>query len=166
LPGVPLIGMMKRIALFSIWVGMAAYCALTFLVGPSGILALRRAQAAELSMLSNLKSLEALHDSFATEWTGLKSVPEMTALEARSLGYIAGDETVVRMPFAAVPHSPPSPGERISFEPQAPVSMSRIQELSAMAALATMIIALGARLVAGRNVRNQREILLHDASRT
>jgi len=157
---------MKRIVVFSIWVGLAAYCALTSVVGPSGILALRQAQAAELSMQSNLKSLEALHESYATEWTGLKSVPEMTALEARSLGYIAGDEVVVRMPFPAAPHTPPSPGERISFEPHAPVSMSRIQELSAMAALATMIMALGARLVAGRSVRNQREILLHDASRT
>lgn len=166
MPGIPLMSMMKRILLFSIWVGLAAYCALTSVVGPSGILALRQAQAAELSMQSNLRSLEALHESYATEWAGLESVPEMTALEARSLGYIAGDEVVVRMPFAAAPHVPPSPGERVSFEPHAPVSMSRIQELSAMAALVTMIMALGARLVAGRGVRNQREILLHDASRT
>lgn len=158
--------MMKRIVMASIWVGLACYCALTFVIGPSGILALRQAQATELSMRSNLKALEALHDSFATEWEALKTVPEMTALEARSLGYIAADETVVRTPFAAVPPSPPSPGQRIAFEPGSGVPVSRIQELSAIAALATMVAALGARLLKARGARNQREILLHDASRT
>jgi len=158
--------MMKRIVVISIWVGMAAYCALTSIVGPSGILALRQAQLTELSMRNNLKSLEALHESFATEWTALESVPEMTALEARSLGYIADNEVVVRMPFAATPPNPPSPGDRISFEPHVSVSVSRIQELSAMAAMATMIISLGARLMTARGTRHQREILVHDASRT
>lgn len=150
----------------SIWVGLACYCALNFVMGPSGILALRQAQATERSMRSNLETLEALHDSFATEWEALKTVPEMTALEARSLGYIATDETVVRTPFAVAPLSPPSPGERIAFEPGPGVPVSTIRELSAMAALATMAAALGARLLKARGARNQREILLHDASRT
>lgn len=158
--------MMKRIVVISIWVGMAAYCVLTSIVGPSGILALRQAQLTELSMRDNLRSLEALHESFATEWAALESVPEMTALEARSLGYIAGDEVVVRMPFAATPPSPPSPGNRISFEPHVPVSVSRIQELSAMAAMATMVVSLGVKLLSGRGARHQREILVHEASRT
>lgn len=158
--------MMKRIILASIWVGLACYCALTFVMGPSGVLALREAQSSERSMRNNLETLVALHDSFATEWEALQTVPEMTALEARSLGYIAADETVVRTSLPAAAPTPPSPGKRIAFEPGAGVAVSRIQELSAIAALATMVAALGARLLKARGSRNQREILLHDASRT
>lgn len=158
---------MKRILIAAGWIGLATYCGLASVVGPTGILAYNDAHRALERMRTNLEQLASMNKSFADEWETLSTDYEATILEARSMGFIADDETVVRLAGASRKPNPASPGERLSYEPEPLCTEAFIKELSAVAALVAAVLGLFLRLGEGkRPLKRQREILTQEASRT
>lgn len=146
---------------------MATYCILSITLGPSGILEARKAEDASKSMQENLSALSSLNSSYMSVWEALNGSPEAIALEARSLGYIAHNETVVRLPDAAGPVVPPSAGKRLEYEPHAMLSEAGAKAIALIAAFVTAVLCLGVRLVRRRGPSmRQRDILSHEALRT
>ncbi|MDX9897603.1 MAG: hypothetical protein RBT62_01670 [Spirochaetia bacterium] len=158
---------MKRILVASCWMGLASYCMIAMTLGPSGILASRKALEASMSMRENLSHLAAMNSSFSAEWEALKTSPEAIALEARSLGYLADDEIAVRLPDAALTIVPPNAGKRIEYEPQSILSEADAKGMALIIALMTAIAGLGMRLLRRASPAIvQRDIRTHEALRT
>lgn len=157
---------MKRILIKACWLGLASYCLLSSIAGPSGIVATMKTQVAADEMRQNLLNLETLNSAYAKEWEVLRNIPETTALEARSLGYLAENEVVIRLSIGAGSTVPPSPGSRISFEPQSIISEQSVKYLSCLFALISVILDVAYRLYSSpANKYRQREIRAHAASR-
>jgi len=158
---------MKRILIISCWIGLASYCVLASTIGPTGLVAVMEAQAAAERMQRNLTVLSSLNADYSAEWEGLRTRPEATVLEARSLGYLADNEVAVRLAVTQDRAEPPSPGSRLSYEPDIIVSEPRIKQLAGIAALVAAIVGLTIRLKPWNGQkRRQREILAHVAART
>jgi len=158
---------MKRILIISCWIGLASYCLLASTIGPTGLVAIMEAQAAAERMQRNLTVLSSLNAGYAAEWEGLRTRPEATVLEARSLGYLADDEVAVRLALTQERSDPPSPGTRLSYEPAIMISEPRIKQLAGIAALVAVIVGLALRLKPWHGLKHrQREILAHAAART
>lgn len=159
--------MMKRILVASCWMGLASYCLLSMTLGPSGMLASRKALEVSIHMRQNLHELADMNSLFTAQWEALKTSPEAIALEARSLGYLADDEIVVRIPDATSPVVPPSAGRRLEYESQAVLTESGAKALACIVALVTAILGLMIRLYRRRAPGHiHRDILAHEALRT
>ncbi|MBU0928783.1 MAG: hypothetical protein KKA67_13625 [Spirochaetes bacterium] len=121
-------------------------------------------------MRDNVEALSSLNAGFASEWDGLRNVPLTTALEARSLGYLARDEVAIRLSLAADAPNPPSPGTLVAYEAGQALSERMMKELAGIAALFTAILGLAMKAAKPRADRAkrafQREILVQEASRT
>lgn len=114
-----------------------AYCALTIVAGPSGILASRMAAASAAGMERNLRYLESKHADLALELEALRTSRQAVALESRSLGYVADGETmVVLQSVPAAPAEAPDPGSVLAPRVRAPLSDATIKMISACLALA------------------------------
>jgi len=133
-------------------------------------MATRRAESAAVAMRDNVEALSSLNAGFASEWDGLRNVPLTTALEARSLGYLARDEVAIRLSLAADAPNPPSPGTLVAYEAGQALSERMMKELAGIAALFTAILGLAMKAAKPRADRAkrafQREILVQEASRT
>lgn len=156
---------MKRILLFACWTGLASYCLLSSIVGPSGIVSTKNTQAASAAMRENLLNLQSLNSAYASEWDILRTSPEATALEARSLGYLAENEVVIRLSIEGGPAVPPSAGSRISFEPESPLSEKSIKHIALFMSLLSAIMGLVVRLNLPLMKYHHREIRTHAAAR-
>lgn len=159
---------MKHIVLFSCWIALASYCVPAIIAGPSGILELRRAASSADAMRVNLGALTETNAKYARELERLHTLPETTALEARSLGYIADDEKVVRLPAAVTALVPaPNPGNLVIYIKDPLLQDAGIKHFSAfitvMATLAALVLKF---LVADKWRPDHRASLAHDASRT
>jgi hypothetical protein len=88
---------MSRIAI-SAWVGFVAYSLLMFLAGPAGDSRATALRAQRDQMLANIEKLGRLNGSLNDRIETLKRDPDAIALEARKLGYLSGNETLVRIP--------------------------------------------------------------------
>ena len=118
-------------------------------------------------MERNLAVLSSLNETYTREWNALKTIPESTALEARSLGYVAEDEVVVRLSVTTVEPTPPSPGERLTYEREVVIPEARIKKISLIIALATAALGLLLRFFPPNGItKRQRDILVQIASRT
>lgn len=84
-----------RAALCSVVAGFFTYCALSFLVGPTGLVAYKALMAQKISMEARLDELVAEHERLKGEIAALMSDPERAATEARSLGYLKKGEIAV-----------------------------------------------------------------------
>lgn len=148
------------------WAGLACYCALALTLGPSGLVTHYRARVSGELMRLNIESLSAVNAKLADELEGLQRHPEKIALEARSLGYLADNETAVRLPVQAQIVMQ-SPGKRLYYQASPVLSDSAIKKLAGYAMLAVLVagccVRLGVRRGSGRS---QRDILDHRASRS
>jgi len=163
---VPLIVMMKRILFLACWTGLSFYCLASLVAGPSGLLVTMETQAASAIMKKNLIGLETLNTRYAQEWDLLRINPETTALEARSLGYLAENEVAIRLSLGNGPISPASAGFRVNFEPESLLSEKTIKYMAGFLTLIVAILGTAVRwkLLTIKGTR-QREIRLHAASR-
>jgi cell division protein FtsB len=84
----------SRLAL-SIYVGLAAYCVLSVLVGPAGLTAYRSLEQRKAAMEANVLDLGSIRESLNGELESLRSDPDRAAREARSLGYLRKGETAI-----------------------------------------------------------------------
>lgn len=158
---------MKRILIASSWLGMATYCLLSTIAGPSGLIATGRAMESAGLMNSNIAILRTLNETYAGEWEALSSVAETTALEARSLGYLADDEVAIRLSVPRNPPVPASPGERIVYEARSVIDEAAVKEISAIVAFIALAAGMVLRVLRHEpSSRRQREILVQEASRT
>jgi cell division protein FtsB len=156
---------MKRILLRACWIGLASYCLLSSIAGPSGIVATRETQAASAAMRKNLDNLVALNTTYAKEWEVLRTNPASTALEARSLGYLAENEIAVRLSVDGATAEPPSAGLRISFEPHSLMAENSIKNITLLISLVSAVLGFASRLnVLSIKKYRHREIRTHVAS--
>jgi len=152
----------KRILIASCWIAVVSYCALSALVGPSGLASAMKVASATERMRRNASELSSLNARYSAEWESLRTESEAAVLEARSLGYLADDEVAVRLSVGTPDFVPPTAGERLSYQPQSVLSERRIKEIAALAGLLTVVAGMAIRLAKPR----QREILTQEASRT
>ena len=118
-------------------------------------------------MQNNLDSLAMVHAGLAVQLESLQNQPEATAMEARSLGYLADDETAIRLPAAPDDSVPPSPGMRLSYQADTIMTDASIKEVSSLAMLATVILGMVLKTTSLRGSGGrQRDILSHEASRS
>lgn len=135
---------MKRIILPAAWFAILVYAAASIVLGPTGIQATRAAQAAARAMKANIELLEGTNRSLNARWGGLRSDPVSIALEGRSLGYLAADEVVIRLPIRAQTE-PLNPGRCVFYE----VPPTWTEKQARIAGLLSGLIALSA-LALGR----------------
>lgn len=166
---------MKKIILTASWFAVAVYCLLTGVYGPAGLRVMAQAQEAAAAMQKNIAFLENLHGEYALQWQALRSDPGLTAVQGRSLGFIASDEVVVRLALPVTKTDPAFIGERVLFEPGRSFSATEIRLASLYVWLFLVLAGLALKLYGPwkswggqRPVgpRAQREILDQEASRT
>ncbi len=156
---------MKPLLIVSSWLGIATYCILATIAGPSGLIATRRANESAGRMDRNISVLQSINTTYTVEWEAMSDLPESTALEARSLGYLAVDEVAIRLSVPDAEPLPSSPGERLVYEPVTIIDEGSVKEIAAGVALLALVAGMALRLRKPA-ARRQREILVHEASRT
>jgi hypothetical protein len=157
---------MKPLLIVSSWLGIAVYCILATVAGPSGIFATRKAQEAVGHMGMNIVALQSLNTAFTVEWKAMADLPESTALEARSLGYLAVDEVAIRLSVPEAEPKPASPGDRLVYEPVAVIGEAAIKEMAGLAIMLSLAVGMVLRQWKPAVTGHQREILVQEASRT
>jgi hypothetical protein len=113
---------MKRSIFFGAWVTVLAYCIMSLLWGPRGLIATAYAGESTRAMAVNLASLEELNAAYSQLWQALRADPDSIALEGRSLGYLAQNEVALRLSIKPSPAAPSGPGERIVYLPRQSMS--------------------------------------------
>ncbi len=156
---------MKRILIASCWAGLLVYCALAFIWGPTGLLAVSEAHSMALRMKENISALSSLNAGYGAEWQSISMLAESRALEARSLGYIAEGETIIRLLTSEKDPEPPKAGDRLSYEPSFKLSEIKIKQIALISSLAISILGMLFHILESRE-RRQRDTLVQDASRT
>jgi len=166
---------MKKIILTASWVAVAVYCILTGVYGPSGLNATAQAKESAAAMHRNIDSLEKLNVEYAMEWNALRSDAGLTAVQGRSLGFIASDEVVVRIALPTANVSPAFIGERVLFTPVRSLPAVSIRLATIFVWLFLLFSGLAIKLFWSwkypeeqglRRLRFHREIRDQDASRT
>ena len=159
---------MKNVVLFSCWIAVVSYCVPAIIAGPSGVLEMKRAASSADAMRENLGQLTEKNSKYAQELEHLHSLPESAALEARSLGYIADNEMVVRMPSATHALVPsPNPGRLVIYLKNPTLRDDSIKQLSIFITIMATVTALLLKfLLADKWRLDQRASLTHEASRT
>lgn len=148
------------------WMGLASYCLLSSIAGPSGFVATRKTQVSSAVMRNNLVNLVALNSAYSKEWEILRTNPDSTALEARSLGYLAENEIAIRLFVVDVTAEPPSAGFRISFEPESLLAENSIKNITLLFSLFSAVLGFALHLnVHSIKKYGHREIRTHVASR-
>lgn len=161
---------MKRILIVAFWIAAASYCAVATIWGPSGVLVARRANEMAATMRANIDELSERNERYAAELESLRAAPESTALEGRSLGYLAADEVAIRLDLVSEPAAPAEAGRMLEYAPAPTLEEPRIKDIAALAGVAALLAGLTLR--AARSARparkgvGQREILVQEASRT
>jgi len=116
-------------------------------------------------MKENLMVLSSMHSDYLMEKESLYGLPEAIAIEARTLGYIADSETVIRLPTIDREPEPPSAGERISYEPEIRLPEMKIKQLALISTLVSALIGMIYHVLVSREHRH-RDILVQEDSRT
>jgi len=166
---------MKKIILTASWFAVAVYCILTGVYGSSGLKATSQAEESAAAMHRNIDSLEKLNVEYAMEWNALRSDAGLTAVQGRSLGFIASDEVVVRVSLPVATVSPAFIGDRVLFMPGRSLPVASIRLATIFVWLLLLFSGLAIRLFwswkypeeqGRRRFRSHREIRDQDASRT
>jgi hypothetical protein len=159
---------MKHIMFFSCWIAVASYCIVSIVAGPSGLIEIRFANSTTDLMRGNLGILAEKNANFTRELDALHTLPESISLEARSLGFIANDETVIRIP--SNPESPPeSPaaGEMVVYRRQPSMMDADVKKVSIFVTMVATLAAFALRLLVSNKLPpDHRASLVHEASRT
>jgi cell division protein FtsB len=166
---------MKKIILTASWFAVAVYCLLASVYGPAGLLITDQAKVSAAAMRENIELLEKLNADYALEWNALRNDAGLTAVQGRSLGFIASDEVVVRVALPSDASRPAFIGERVLFVPGRSLSSAGIRLASLYVWLFVILAGLVSRLSGGWKGREapgsrrgwlQRAMRNQDASRT
>lgn len=149
------------------WIAIFSYCVPAIIAGPSGILETRNALASADWMRDNLENLSDKNSIFNHELDDLHTLPEPIALEARSLGYVAHNEIVVRMSSAQpIQVFSANPGQLVIYKKDPSLQDVEIKGIAIAMTIITGLTILVLKLFASRKWRpDHRASLAHDASR-
>ncbi len=128
----------------SAYIGLAVYCLLSLLLGPMGMAAYDDLETRVRGMRENLARLESLNSEARARKDSALSDPEALALEARTLGYVAPGQVVVRLGF---PEASPDPGDLGTLVPFAPPRGMEDAELKAASLAAALVAAFAGFLI-------------------
>jgi len=128
-------------AILALFAALVAYCLLSAIAGPAGVLAYRGLWEHRAVMADNLNSLSQLNARLRGELESLKSDSDRAAREARGLGYLRPGETEVVLSGRDASLSAPDVGKVIPLLPSAGLPDMVIKEVAAGMGLA--VFALG-----------------------
>jgi len=166
---------MKKIILTASWFAIAVYCILTGVYGPAGLKVTAQASKTATAMLENIDNLEKLNSEYSLEWTALRSDANLTAVQGRSLGFIASDEVVVRLALPLMDEPPVFIGERVLYEPAFSLRELVIRVVSLYTWICFLLAGFARKMFSYRKrqgerpnrvLRPQREMRVQEASRT
>ncbi|HTX72041.1 MAG TPA: septum formation initiator family protein [Rectinemataceae bacterium] len=108
-----------------------AYCLLSLLAGPAGLLAYGSLQGQQARIARNLDALGALNARLRSDVDSLRSDADRAAREARSLGYLRPGETEVVLSGMDSHEPPPETGSVINLPPSAGLPDRLLKEIAA-----------------------------------
>lgn len=131
--------------------GFGAYCALSVVAGPAGLIAYRELSSRREAMQANLDALGATNAALQAELEALKTDPDRTAREARALGYLEPGETalVIQGFDGSAATSRLEAGNVVRAEVSGPLADGFIKEMSLLVAIVALIVGLANDLLAG-----------------
>lgn len=131
-------------AFLAIYAAVAAYCLLSIVAGPAGLIAYAKLEERRDAMQANLEELQATHGALQSELAALTSDPDRLRREARELGYLAKGETAIVLPAAAepAPRRRFEAGRVLPYAAPPALSDERIKTISLAIGLASLICAL------------------------
>jgi hypothetical protein len=133
-------------------VGVGAYCLLSAVAGPAGILAYRDLSSRRDEMARNLVALEERNRILREDLEDLRFDPDRTAREARGLGYLRKGESALVLPGQSVERPPRDIGRPVPFDSPASAPDAVLKEI----ALGSGLMALAIRLAPRRRKPSQR----------
>ena len=138
-------------ALAALFLGFAAYCALSVVAGPAGLIAYRELSARRQAMQANLDALGATNAALQAELEALRTDPDRTAREARDLGYLLPGETalVIQGDAGSRGKGRVEAGAVVKAEVSAPLADGLIKEIALLVAVVALIAGLANDLLAG-----------------
>ncbi|MDA8425400.1 MAG: septum formation initiator family protein [Treponema sp.] len=131
---------------------LTAYCLLSTLVGPAGVLAYGQLRERRTAMSENLKQLGLINEDLRNRLEALTSDADKAAREARALGYLRPNETEIVLPGGNF--SGPAPldiGRVVRLLPPRSLSDSAIKAIAATIGLAVFALIVPRRR---RNLRS------------
>lgn len=136
--------------LSSLVLGFAAYCALSVIAGPAGLIAYRELSSRKDAMQANLDALGATNAALQAELEALRNDPDRAAREARELGYLGPGEValVVQGDGGARNRAPLDAGSIMKARAPVPIADAIIKELSLLVGLVSLIAGLASDLLA------------------
>jgi len=119
-------------------------------------------------MWENLGNLSSKNKAYARELDNLHRLSDPIALEARSLGYVASDEVVVRMPVAQLGSvATANPGGLVVYKKNPVLKDADIKYIAIATTIIISLTALGLNFYRSWKLRSvHRASLAQDASRT
>ena len=131
--------------------GFGAYCALSVVAGPAGLIAYRELSSRREAMQANLDALGATNAALQAELEALRTDPDRTAREARDLGYLGPGETalVVQGFDGSGGKSRLEAGTVFKAEVKGPLADGLIKELSLLVAIVALVVGMTNDLLAG-----------------
>lgn len=149
----------------SLYAGIACYCLLSVVAGPSGFIAQRELETRRAAMERRLGELAAANERLHGEFEALRSDPDRLGREARELGYLRpGEVAIVLAGRSPAPESLlPTQGEIVPFIAPASLPDAGIKQISLVLTLAVLALGLVADV---RREPLQRKSRVQTASRT
>ncbi|MBL8967360.1 MAG: septum formation initiator family protein [Spirochaetaceae bacterium] len=149
----------------SLYAGIACYCILSVVAGPSGIIAQRELETRKVAMELRLKELAGANERLHGEFEALRSDPDRLGREARELGYLRSGEVAIVLAgrSAAAESRLPTQGEIVPFIAPSSLPDAGIKQISLALTLAVLALGLAADV---RRAPLQRKSRVQTASRT
>jgi len=136
--------------LAALFLGFAAYCALSVVAGPAGLIAYRELSTRRQAMQANLDSLGATNAALQAELEALRTDPDRTAREARDLGYLMPGETalVIQGDAGSMGKGRPEAGSVVKAEISGPLADGIIKEIALLVAIVALVVGMANDLLA------------------
>ena len=127
------------------WAAFAAYCLLSLVVGPAGMISCRQLEADRADMQRNLGSLGEANAHLRVELESLRSDADRAAREARSLGYLRPGEGSIVIAGRSAARGEIEPGNVIPFRAPRSCPDSVLKEIALGIFLASLAFGLAPR---------------------
>lgn len=131
---------MKHILLRALWLSVLVYACVMGIWGPAGRRASLQAEADKAIMLNNLNALTDLNQTYQ-QGLAYGQQPEAMALQARTLGYIAPTEVVLRLDknLKTAEAKMPETGRSVVYVPMATLTDSTAKKIALYAGLIALL---------------------------
>jgi len=148
---------MKHILLRVLWLTVLVYACVMGIWGPAGTRATRHAHTNRNAILENLEKLTSLNLIYQEQLAYVYNNPEALALQARSLGYLAPTEVVLRLEKNLVSNASkvPDTGRSLVYVPEPSLTNAQAAEIALVAGLGFLVLLLLLQLFSGLRSRQK-----------